>query len=224
MEKKENEKTMIRVLLIDDHPIVRSGIKSELEKSENILFVGEASGGKEGVELAGKILFDVLLIDISMPGMNGIEAAELILKKNPSAKIIVLTMHDDENYVHEFIKLGAKGYILKDSNPEELIKAIESANNNIPYYSPQVSGAILSQNANRGLKKPVENEILSPREKEVLLLLVNDKKNKEIALKLNLSVRTVETHREHIMQKLNIRSISGLTKYALSKKLTKLDQ
>jgi two-component system, NarL family, nitrate/nitrite response regulator NarL len=160
-------------------------------------------------------------MDITMPGMTGLEATVLIRKKLPKARIIALTMHDNKDYVFEFIRLGAMGYVMKDANPDELIKAIETVFSDVPYYSSTVQKTILKQHAEilRKSKKSFIEETLTSREFDVLMHLVSGLSNKEIAKKLFLSVRTVETHREHIMKKLNIKNVAGLTKYAISQGL-----
>ena len=144
----------ISVFLVDDHPIVRSGLKTELLKYSQIEFAGEAAGGKEAIAKICEIKPDIILMDISMPDMTGLEATEIIRKKIPGAKIIALTMHDTDKYVHEIVRLGAQAYILKDANPDELIKAIESVNEGIPYYSSRISAAVLKQNTDFLHKSP----------------------------------------------------------------------
>jgi DNA-binding NarL/FixJ family response regulator len=211
----------IKIFLVDDHPIVRSGLKTELKKYENMELIGEAASGKEAVEKINSISPDIILMDISMPDMNGLVATEQILKKNRNAKIIILSMHDNQNYVLEVIRLGAMGYVMKDADPQELIKAIETVNDNKPYYSSKISETILKQHAAiiRKSKKSFTQERLTDREVEVLKLIAEGCTNKEIAKKLEISSRTVEAHRENIMGKLGIKSIAGLTKYALQNNL-----
>ena len=206
----------ISVFLVDDHPIVCSGVESELQKYSRIHYAGEASNGKEAIEKVTETRPDVILIDISMPDMTGLELTEIILKKIPDAKIIALTMHDNEKYVNEIIGLGAMGYVLKDSSPQELVEAIESVHKNIPYYSPRIKNG----NKHNGvMHSPVKyiDEVLSRRECEILELLTQGCSNREIAAKLFISPRTVESHRIHIMQKLNARNFAELVRYAVSK-------
>lgn len=211
----------IKIFLVDDHPIVRSGLKTELKKYDNMELIGEAASGKEAVEKINSILPDVILMDITMPDMNGLVATEQILKKNKKARIIILSMHDNQNYVLEVIRLGAMGYVMKDADPKELIKAIETVFDNKPYYSSKISETILKQHAAiiRKSKKSFTEEKLTDRETEVLKLIAEGCTSKEIAQKLNISSRTVEAHRENIMSKLNIKSIAGLTKYAIQNNL-----
>lgn len=207
----------IKVFLVDDHHIVRSGIRSELSKNSNISVLGEASSGKDALEKLEKIIPDVILMDISMPEMNGLKATELIKKRMPNVKIIALTMHDNKNYVAELIRLGASGYIMKDSSPEELVKAIESVNDNELYFSPKINVDLIKSTprVSRASKAHLPGS-LTTREESILKFLVNGLSNKEIAKELAISVRTVETHREHIHRKLNMKSLAELTKYAIS--------
>jgi two-component system nitrate/nitrite response regulator NarL len=220
-----NSRNVISVFLVDDHQIVRSGIKTELEKYSNIKIAGEAENGMEAIEKIEKNLPDVILMDIGMPGMNGLEATSIIIKKHPGAKIIALTMHDNQNYILEIIRLGALGYVMKDAHPEELVNAIESVYNSNQYYSSKISSTVLKQHAEliRKSKKTFMQEKLTARENEILTRIANGSSNKEIAKQLSLSVRTVETHREHIMQKLELKNLAGLIRYAISKKLVEIN-
>jgi DNA-binding NarL/FixJ family response regulator len=214
----------IKVFLADDHPVVRSGLKTEFEKNKTIEIIGEASSGRETIEKVAELNPDVILMDISMPDMNGLEATEIIIKKNPEAKIIALSIHDNENYVREIIRLGAIGYVMKDAHPEELIKAIESVTRGQPYYSSRLVETVFKQHAEmmRKSKKSFKEDQLTMREKEILKLLAEGCTNKQIADKLFLSVRTIETHRENIMKKLNIKNAAGLIKYAIQIGLVKV--
>ncbi|CAN5525091.1 response regulator transcription factor [soil metagenome] len=217
--KKVSEK--IKVFLVDDHPIVRSGIKSEFKKHRNIELTGEASSGKEALKLIRPDSTDVILMDISMPEMSGIELAEKLLKRNKRSKILALSMHDNKNYILEMIRLGATGYVIKDSHPDELIRAIESVNADLPFYSSMINELMIKQHINsiRRSKKKFVKDALSDREIEVLVLIADGCTNREIAKKLKLSIRTIEAHRENIMQKLDIKTIAGLTKYAINNNL-----
>lgn len=208
----------IKVFLVDDHPIVRSGLKTELKKYSQIELTGEASNGRDAIEKVCTLQPDVILMDISMPGMNGLEATSEILKRYENAKIIALSMHDNQNYVLEIIRLGAMGYVMKDADPQELITAIETVYKGMPYYSSKIRNTILIEHAanTRKSKKSFTQEKLSDREKEVLKLIAEGCTNKEIAERLNISVRTAEAHRENIMSKLNIKTVAGLTRYAIA--------
>jgi two-component system nitrate/nitrite response regulator NarL len=210
----------ISVLLADDHPIVREGLKSTLEATGKIKITGEASDGSDAVSLAEKLKPDVILMDISMHGMTGIEAVKQIKNKKLKSKIIALSMHDNKSFIIEMIKAGVNGYVLKDSPPSELIKAIEAVCEGRSFYSSEISDMVFNdyerflKSSEDDLKKELTN-----RESQVLLQIVNGLSNKEIAYKMKLSTRTVETHRERIMRKLNIHSVAGLTKFAISKGL-----
>lgn len=222
-EKKETEASKkIRILLADDHPMVREGIRSCLDARENFRVVGEASDGQEALEKAKKLQPDVVLMDISMPRLTGLEATKLLHKEVPKAKVLILTMHENEAYVLEIVRSGAKGYILKDTSPAEVVRAVEAVNKGEAYFSSRISQFVLNEFVNkaRSLTKPSRSEI-SPREREVLALIAEGLSNKEIAAKLFVSVRTVETHREHLMRKLDIHSAAGLTQYALSRGIIK---
>jgi two-component system nitrate/nitrite response regulator NarL len=208
----------IRILLVDDHPLVRSGIKSELNDFDFIEVCGEASTGKEGVSKADLLKPDVILLDINMPDINGIEAMKLIKNKTPNTKIIALTMHDSKHYILEMMRLGALGYVLKDSDPGEVVKAIQRVYEGKTYFSSNISAKVMDFYSSeiRKIKKPYIINKLTGRESEVLTYIVKGNSNKQIASRLNISVRTVETHRDRIMHKLNIHSVAGLTKYAIS--------
>jgi two-component system, NarL family, nitrate/nitrite response regulator NarL len=222
MNNKISEK--IRIFMVDDHPIVRSGLVVELEKSPHLEVTGTAGSGKEALEKIGPVQPDIVLLDISMPDMTGFEVIRLLRKKIPGIKVIALTIQDGKSYVLEMTRLGVNGYVLKDAPPEELINAIESVYNDNPYYSSKVSDIILrhyTENV-RGSKKSFIDETLTRRELDVLVRLADGLTNKEIAKELFVSVRTVEAHRERIMQKLNISSVAGLTKYAITHGITKI--
>ena len=221
---KENVATpsKIKILLVDDHPMVREGIRSCLDARANFRVVGEASDGQEAVEKAKKLMPDVVLMDISMPKLTGLEATKVLHKEVPKTKVLILTMHENEAYVLEIVRSGARGYLLKDTSPTEVVRAIEAVSKGEAFFSSRISQFVLNEFVNkaRGLTKPSRSEI-SPREREVLALIAEGLSNKEIANRLFVSVRTVETHREHLMRKLDIHSAAGLTQYALSKGIVK---
>jgi DNA-binding NarL/FixJ family response regulator len=222
--KKEKQKR-IRLLLVDDHPVVLDGIKSRLSAQDNFEVVGDAANGQEAVRKARQLLPDIVLMDISMPNMNGLEAISLLRKHVPQAKILVLTMHDNREYIAQTIRLGARGYILKDTSPAELIRAIQLIHSGEVFFSPAVSRVMLDELAG-GRKDELERAgpaDLSTREREVLVLIADGRSNKEIAVQLGVGVRTVETHRERIMSKLDIRTVAGLTKFAIAKGMVRLE-
>jgi len=218
------KKAKITLLLVDDHPLVREGLRSYLVQEKAFEIVGEAVDGEEALRLAGDLLPEIILLDINMPGMNGLEAARLLTKRVPKSKILILTMHDTKEYVSRMVSTGVQGYVLKDSSPSELITAIEAVHRGESYFSPKVSQTVMNDYIKitraKGKKGSVE---LSRRESEVLSLIAEGLGNKEIASRLFVSVRTVETHRERIIRKLDIHTVAGLTRYALTKGIVKLE-
>ena len=217
------KKSRIRLLIVDDHPLVREGLRSCLVQEKHLEIVGEAADGQEAIRLAKNAVPDIILLDINMPGMNGLEAARLLMKSSPKSKILILTMHDSKEYVNRMVSMGAHGYMLKDSPPSELVTAIETVHQGGTFFSPKISEAVMSEYVKsvrtRGKKGSVE---LSRRETEVLALIAEGLGNKEIAAKLFVSVRTIETHRERIIKKLDIHTVAGLTRYALTKGIVKI--
>ncbi|HTY10065.1 MAG TPA: response regulator transcription factor [Bacteroidota bacterium] len=217
------KKSKITLLLVDDHPLVREGLRSYLAQEKAFEIVGEAVDGAEALRIAKDLLPQIILLDINMPGMNGLETARLLKKTVPKSKILILTMHDTKEYVSRMISTGVQGYVLKDSSPSELIAAIETVQRGETYFSPKVSQTVLNDlvksTRTKGKKGGAE---LSRRESEVLTLIAEGFGNKEIAAKLFVSVRTVETHRERIIRKLDIHTVAGLTRYALTKGIVKL--
>jgi DNA-binding NarL/FixJ family response regulator len=211
---------MIRILLADDHAVLRSGLRALLERHEDISVVGEATDGRELVQMAVKLEPDVVITDIGMPNLNGTEATAQITAKHPNVKVIMLSMHSDEAYVLRALKAGARGYLLKESSSEaDLITALRAVHSGKAYFSPAIS-ALLVEDYVRQLrdKDAVDSyELLSPREREILQLIAEGKSNKDIANLLNLSLYTVETHRGNILQKLNLHSVPELILYAVRK-------
>jgi two-component system nitrate/nitrite response regulator NarL len=216
-----NNATGIRVLLVDDHPLVRAGIRSCLEEHDGIEMAGEASNGREAVEMATDLRPDIILMDISMPEMNGLQATQEIRSILPDAKVIILTMHDNKDYVLSFIEHGARGYLLKDSQPDEIIRAVKTVHSDGTYFSQTHSQLVIEEFVRKASAPPPQPQpSLSEREKEILSFIAEGLSNKEIAAKAFISIRTVETHRENIMRKLDIHSVAGLTKYAIANGLT----
>jgi len=209
----------IRVVLADDHPMVREGLKASLEGEEGIAVVGAASDGRQALALADELQPDVVLLDISMPVMSGMEAAVEFRRTQPDVRVLILTMHEDREYILKMVQSGVAGYVLKDVAAEELILAIQTVYKGGTYFSSGASQILFSQFSPDEVSTPDE---LTPREKEVLTLLAEGLGNKQIARKLNISVRTVETHRQKIKQKLNISSSAGLIRYAIDQKLVRL--
>ncbi|MFL6464191.1 MAG: response regulator [Bryobacteraceae bacterium] len=206
----------INILLADDHTIVRQGLKLILSAHSDLHVVGEAANGKEAVELAAKLKPDIVLLDVAMPELNGIEATRKMVEANSRLRVLVLSMHKEAVYVREILRAGARGYILKDAIDTELLNAVRSVARGDGYISPAVSGALLND-YRKDVTDPVD--LLSPREREVLQLIAEGKTNKEVATKLNLSVYTVDSHRGKIMEKLNLHSTGELVRFALKRGL-----
>jgi DNA-binding NarL/FixJ family response regulator len=201
----------IQVILADDHQIVRQGLKVLLER-EGFKIVGEASNGQEAVQLAQKFQPDVAVLDLAMPILNGLDAAREIQRVSPKTKTILLTMHTESHYILEGLQLGAKGFVMKTHASEDLVQAIREAARGRTYLSPEVSETVVQAYQDRTNISP---DPLSPRERQVLQLVAEGKTTKEVANLLNISVKTAETHRTRIMEKLNIHETAGLVRYAI---------
>ncbi len=213
-----------RILLADDHKITRQGLRSLLEKQKDIEVVAEAENGREAVRLAAELAPDVIIMDVTMPDLNGVEATRQILSQSSDIKIIALSMHSDALFVTEMLKSGASGYLLKDCAFEELTRAIRTVIDDKTYLSPAISGVVVEDYLHRLSKTDFSSsEVLTDREREVLQLMAEGSSTKQIALKLHISAKTVETHRRQIMAKLDIHTVAELTKYAIRKGLTSLD-
>ncbi len=212
-----------KILICDDHKIFREGLRALLEKQTDIKVVGEARDGIEAVRLAGELAPDIVIMDISMPGLNGIEASRKIAKAHKAARVVALSMHNDRKYVTEIFKAGARAYLLKDSAFEELLDAIKAVNCGRFFLSAGITSLVLSDYIKGSAGDPRSPFImLSSREREVLQLLAEGLRTKEISHKLDLSIKTVETHRKKIMEKIGIQSIAGLTRYAVKEGLVSL--
>ncbi len=203
---------VITILLADDHTIVRQGLKLILGAHQDLKVIGEASNGNQAVELAGQLKPNIILMDVAMPEVNGIEATRRIVQANPRARVLVLSMHKEAVYVREILRAGARGYILKDAIDTELLSAVRSVAKGDGYVSPAISGALLNDYRQKS-EDPADS--LSAREREVLKLIAEGKTNKEVATQLNLSVYTVDSHRGKIMEKLNLHSTGELVRFAL---------
>jgi DNA-binding NarL/FixJ family response regulator len=216
----------ISIIIADDHRLLREGLRCLLEKQPGLKPVAEAEDGRNTVKLVLKLKPDVVVMDVSMPDMNGIEATRQIKKDAPQVKVVGLSMHADKRFVTEMLKAGASGYLLKHCAFEELGLAIRNVVANRIYLSPEITGVVIEdyiQTAHNGKKNANGNKAtLTGREREVLQLLAEGKSNKDIASLLNLSVKTIETHRQNIMEKLHLFSIAELTKYAIAEGMTEL--
>jgi len=202
----------IRILLVDDHAVVRQGFRMILSAQSDLEIVGEAGNGREAVELAATLRPDVVVMDVAMPELNGIEATRRLTADNPHIRVVALSMHKDSVYVREILRAGARGYLLKDSVADDLVAAVRAVAAGEGYLSPAISNAVLDD-----YRKHVTNpiDLLTSREREVLQMLAEGQTNKEIAVTLNLSVYTVDAHRGRIMEKLNVHSINELVRFAV---------
>ena len=215
----------IKLLVADDHKIFRQGIKKLLEDESDLQVVGEASDGREAVKKATELKPDVILMDIAMANLNGLEATRHIKKQLPSAKVIMVTMHKNEEYVLQSFQAGASGFILKEGAVEELVSAIRSIHSDKSFLSPSISKTLIDAYMRKMETGKTETpfDLLTDREREVLQLIAEGYTNREVAKSLFISVKTVEAHRAHIMQKLNIHDIAKLVKYAIQKGLVDLN-
>lgn len=203
----------MRVILVEDHTIVRKGLRSLLETIPGVKVVGEASTGLEALDLVSESMPEVVIMDISLSGLNGLEATRRIKKVAPQCKVLILSMHADENYVIQSLEAGASGYLVKDASFSELQLALEATFEGRTFLSPQVSGQVLEKLLNP--KKRKDSEDLTPRQREVLQLIAEGHSTKEIARLLHLSPKTVETHRAHLLERLEVKDLAGLIKAAI---------
>jgi DNA-binding NarL/FixJ family response regulator len=211
----------VKIIIADDHKIMRDGLRTLLEKEKGLEVVAETQNGRETVRLAEQLRPDIIIMDISMEDLNGIDATRHIVGKNLGCRIIALSMHADKRFVAGMFEAGAMGYLLKDCAYDELVKAIRQVLSGSSYLCSMISGVVIRDYVQRLRKsKP---ELLSLREKGILQLLAEGHNTKEIAAKLKVSIKTVETHRQHIMAKLNIFNVAELTKYAIREGITSLD-
>ncbi|MFQ6608826.1 MAG: response regulator [Fidelibacterota bacterium] len=212
----------ISVLIAEDHTIVREGLRSLLEASSDILVVGEAENGREAVSLCQKLRPDIVLMDIGMPVLNGVDATRIISKDVPESKVVILSMYTDDEFVQEAVKAGASGYLLKRTASDDLLRAVREVARGRAFLSPAVSKTVLKaySKASREIKKnQPSHSNLSTREREVLQLIIERYCTEDIAEQLHISTNTVRTHRQNIMKKLDIHDVVGLTRYVIEKKI-----
>jgi len=218
------EENPIRILIVDDHSIVREGLRALIERQAHMEVVGEAENGQEAVSLAEELEPDLVVMDINMPGLNGIDATRKIRGMLPESKVIALSMHTGKRYVTEVLRAGASGFLLKYSASKELIPAIESVIKNKPYLSSGLDALVIQAFVEQfSLSQKPERSELTSREREVLQLIAEGHSTKSIAAQMFVSTKTIETHRSKLMKKLDIHSIAALTKYAIREGFTTLD-
>ena len=211
--------TQIRILLADDHTVMRAGLRLLLERQPDMVVIAEAEEGRQAVELADSHKPDVVVLDIAMPLLNGIETTRQIVEKHPKTSVVILSMHSDESYVMRSLRAGARAYLLKDSAEADLIRAIRAVCDGKSFFSPAVSKLLLEDYIRQLQERDEEDsyELLTTREREILQLLAEGKSNKDVANLLNVSLYTVETHRAHILQKLGLHTVPDLILYAVRK-------
>ena len=214
---------MIRVLVVDDHAILRDGIRSLLESQEDIVVVGEAGDGSEAIELVDKLLPDIVLMDISMPKTNGLEATRLIKDQYPQVKVLILTQHDNREYIAPALGAGAAGYVLKRSGRREMLNAIRQVHEQGAFLTGNITQEVLQEYAQNGRKNRENEQHLTERERQVLQLIAEGNSNKEIALELGISPKTVSVHRTNIMSKLDVQNTVELIRFATNTTLLRLN-
>jgi DNA-binding NarL/FixJ family response regulator len=213
-----------RVLLVDDHAIIRQGLSSLLEKQPDVEVVGSVEDGRKAVDIARELAPDLVIMDISMPNLNGIDATRKIIGELGDVKVIALSIHSSRHFVAEMLKAGASGYILKDCLFDELVEAIKTVLNGGIYLSPKITGVVIDDYVKRlSTQYQPDGPVLTEREREVLQFLSEGKSTKQIALQLHVSTKTIESNRRNIMDKLGINSVAELTKYAVREGLTPLE-
>jgi two-component system, NarL family, response regulator NreC len=210
-----------RIFIVEDHTLLRAGLRALLTQDPDLEIVGEADNGRDAIRAIGSLAPDLVLMDLSMPGMNGIEAMQDIKRRNPETRVLVLTIHKTDEYIHESLRAGADGYILKDATHDELRVAIRSVLNGKTYLSPDISGKVIHGYLGNGKSDNAGSrwDTLTHREREVLKLVAEGHPNKYIADYLCLSIKTVEKHRSNLMKKLDLHNASTLTSYAIEKGL-----
>jgi two-component system response regulator NreC len=214
----------MKILLADDHNVLRKGLRRILEEQSDLEVVGEASDGREAVSLTASLHPDVVVMDIGMPLMNGLEATRQILQRNPKLNVLILSMYSDENYVVQVLRAGARGYLLKDTAEEDLIHAVRAVAQGQPFFSPKIAQLLLGEGMQKMRHEGAEDsyDLLTAREREVLQLIAEGKSNKDAAAALFVSPTTIETHRARIMDKLDLHSTAEIVLYAVRKGIVRL--
>ncbi|MGH9660706.1 MAG: response regulator [Bryobacteraceae bacterium] len=214
----------MKILLVDDHKVLRSGLRRILEEHADLQVVGEAADGREAVDMAGALDPDIVVMDIGMPQMNGMEATRQILARHPHVNVLILSMYSDETYLVQTLRAGARGYLLKDSAEDELIDAVRAVSTGVPYFSPRIARMLVGDSMQRLRDEAATDtyELLTPREREVLQLIAEGKSNKEVASLLFVSPTTIETHRARVMEKLDLHSTAEIVLYAVRKGIVTL--
>lgn len=213
----------IRIILADDHTVLRHGLSRSFEEENGIDVIGQAKDGHSTIDMVRELLPDVVVMDIGMPDLNGVEATRIITKDYPQVKVVGLSMHSSDKYIREMFRAGASGYLLKNCPFEELVEAIKTVFGGKTFISPSISDTVIKEYASTGNKEKSAFSILSQREREVLQQFAEGKTTKQIGLCLHISPKTVEAHRLRIMNKLDIDNIAQLTKYAIQEGLTELE-
>ncbi len=209
----------ISLVLADDHLLFRAGLRSMLEHEGELQIIGEAEDGHAAAQLVERLRPDILLLDISMPGLNGLETMRKLQELQVATRVIILSMHSDRHYVTEAIKAGARGYLLKDSTLEELVVGIRSVMRGDIYLSSRITGVLVNDYVNLSAAVNGPSDLLTSREREVLQLIAEGNSTKDVAGRLNISVKTIETHRKRIMDKLDLHSVAELTRFAIREKI-----
>jgi DNA-binding NarL/FixJ family response regulator len=211
----------IRVLLADDHEVVRKGVRALLESHPGYEVIGEAVDGRDAIEKAARLRPDVVILDVGMPDINGLEATRQIVNENPQTRVLILTIHDAQYMASEALRAGARGYVLKSDAGPELLLALESLRQNKPFFTPKVAELVLEgfKKAQEAVDAEAEFPRLTSRETEIVQLLAEGKTSKEVANLLSISLKTVETHRSHIMSKLGVHSVAELVRYAIRERI-----
>jgi len=219
-----DDKKKITVLLADDHTVIREGLRVLLEAAGDIKVVGEAETGRQAVQMAKSLLPDVIVLDVAMPLLNGLEATRQILRETPSAKVLILSSYSSDDYVQYLVEEGVTGYLIKQTATHDLLKAIREAHKGNAFFSPAISKRLLNQCRDAYMRgHPSKRSVgLTSRETEVLQLIAEGYANKQIADQLSLSIKTVEKHRQQLMEKLNIHEVATLTRYAISKGIVEM--